>query len=548
VSRLGPSVVLVAAAILLLAPSLVLGAISGHDQPYHLKWASEFQEQFRAGILYPRWLPDSFNGIGAPVFYFYPPLAYWIDALVNVATGNLLPVTYNLSVSRLVILAASGLTMHLWLERSGSSPRLALWGAIAYMAAPNHLFAHYVRAALTEFSAYALLPLVMLAVRQTARGPMGGPMGIACLAAAYGALALTHLPMLLLVSYTALPMYVLYVAWQLGDRRQAFAFLVRSALGGVLGTGLAAIYLVPVLTLQKWIQADVLLELNVRDFVLIADGERAGSWLRALAWATLSYAIAAAAVLVIAGQGGIERRWRSEAAFWAILGLACTLFVSGLVPWFWDLPKLANIQFPIRLLAVVEFAIITALCRTPWPVRSRTGLVMLAAAVVAFIPAIYSLGTDIANYVAQPRPEVDRPRFDAFEYLPAGFVRSDDDGFPLQSVTVPTISCTPMPAVCRAVEGRFGDLRIEVDGDAPSTVVVRRFYFPAWQLEPALPVGATDGQRLVSFTAPSGRHIWQLTRRTLPEERWGQAITGLSFILLLGVATIGRRRRFLSRS
>src|SRR5690348_18117110 len=74
-----PRLVLVAAAILLMAPSLVLGTLLGHDAPHTLKWGSEFEEQFRAGILYPRWLPGYFDGIGAPVFYFYPPFSYWMD-------------------------------------------------------------------------------------------------------------------------------------------------------------------------------------------------------------------------------------------------------------------------------------------------------------------------------------------------------------------------------------------------------------------------------------------------------------------------------------
>src|SRR5262245_40772712 len=54
--------VVAAAAILLMLPSLVLGVLHGHDTPQAFKWASQFAEQFRAGILYPRWLPDSFDG------------------------------------------------------------------------------------------------------------------------------------------------------------------------------------------------------------------------------------------------------------------------------------------------------------------------------------------------------------------------------------------------------------------------------------------------------------------------------------------------------
>ena len=59
---------------LLLAPSLVLGTLISHSSPQNLTWAGQFAEQFRAGILYPRWMPQSFDGLGSPAFYFYPPM------------------------------------------------------------------------------------------------------------------------------------------------------------------------------------------------------------------------------------------------------------------------------------------------------------------------------------------------------------------------------------------------------------------------------------------------------------------------------------------
>lgn len=534
-----PRLVLVAAAILLMAPSLVLGTLLGHDAPHALKWGAEFEEQFRAGVLYPRWLPGYFDGIGAPVFYFYPPFSYWIDGLVNVVTGNLLAVSYNLSIARLVMMLASGLAMHAWLAGSEASPRAALSGAIVYMAAPYHLFDHYVRAAQAEFSVYILIPLVMLSVRRTANGLSG----VVLLAGSYGLLAMAHLPSLLLVSYTALPLYVLYTAWRIGERRHILTFLARCALGGVLGVGLAAIYLVPALTLQPWINTEELFWFGAERFLLLQllmAGELE-KWLDVVSWATLAYTLAAIAVLAVIGQR--PPGWRSEAAFWAVVSLLCAFFVSGAVPWFWELPQTAKVQFPFRLLIVLEFAIVTALCFVSWPIRSRLGVAILAAGVAALVPALYALGRDTHEMLQRPLPQVDKPRFDAFEYLPAGFDRRPGDNEYLQSVIVPAISCTPEPTACRAVETGFGGLRIEVDAELPTSVVLRRFYFPGWRLDPDLPIRATERRKLLSFMAPPGRHVWQLTRQALPVERWGQAISALSLILLLAIAAISWRRR-----
>src|SRR5919197_712287 len=143
--------------------------------------------------------------------------------------------------------------MHAWLQVEIPSPRIALYGAVGYMAAPYHLLDHYYRGAYAELAAYVVLPLIALSIRRVAEGQRLAPI---FLALSYAALPMTHLPTALLISLTALPLYVLYRGWRLGAPRLAFGFFVRCAFGGALGLGLASIYLVPALGLQQWIPAD----------------------------------------------------------------------------------------------------------------------------------------------------------------------------------------------------------------------------------------------------------------------------------------------------
>jgi uncharacterized membrane protein len=158
--------ILALAAVLLLSPSLLVGTMDSQSSPQNLTWAEQFSEQFRAFVLYPRWLPESFLGLGSPAFYFYAPLAFWIDALLSVVTFNALPLPYRLTLSWMVILWASGLAMQAWLRRETGNGRIALWGAVAYMAAPYHLFDYFVRGAFAEFTAYLFLPLIFLSIRR----------------------------------------------------------------------------------------------------------------------------------------------------------------------------------------------------------------------------------------------------------------------------------------------------------------------------------------------------------------------------------------------
>ncbi|SEO95280.1 6-pyruvoyl-tetrahydropterin synthase related domain membrane protein [Rhodospirillales bacterium URHD0017] len=529
-----PALVLAAAAILLLSPTLVLGTLISHSSPQNLTWASQFADQFRAGILYPRWMPDSFDGLGSPAFYFYPPLPFWTDAVVSVITANALSVSYCLAVSTTVILFLSGLAMRAWLLRVSGRRTAALVGAVAYMAAPYHLFDTYTRGAFAEITGYAVLPVVMLALRLTIdRARWGLPL----LASAYAALLLSHLPTALLCSITIIPAYVLFTT-------RARALLLRCAAGGVLGIGLAAIYLVPAMELQSWISAHELWTSFYRAsnwFVMAPERWVDPDTMRVIGSIVLAAALLAAGLCLALLQlpDGDGRR---ELGFWVALSLACLILIAGLLPWFWDLPLVGKVQFPWRLLMVVEFSLLTALCLTPLAEVRRGVVYVLAAAGVALVPGAVLIVTDVrarAEFVARTGT---LDRHDVKEYQPAGYkfagARYADLGLE-QLKDAPVISCAPAARTCHADNEPFGNLRLAVTADQPTTVTLRRFFFPAWRLdgrlEAGLPLAASEPLRLVSFTAPAGETVTRLDRGTLAIERWGQAISGLSLLLLLAL-------------
>jgi hypothetical protein len=530
-----------AAAVLLMAPSLLLGTLQSHSSPQNLTYAAQFADQFRNGVVYPRWLADSFDGLGSPVFYFYPPVAFWVDALLNIATFGTLSASYRLSFSSLLLLWASGFAMHAWLRAEKAPARTAVFGALAYMAAPYHLLDHYYRGAYAEFGAYAVLPLAMLAVGQIADKRRLAPV---LLAVAYAALPMMHLPTALLISVTALPMYVLYRGVRLGALRPAAEFLIRCLLGGVLGLALAAIYLVPALRLQDWIPAETLWGkyYHVENWFLLTPGRwpQPTDMMHIIACYAAAYGIAAVAVLAVLACGGIAHGWRTDAAFWAFVCIICLLFVAGALPWFWQLPFVAKVQFPWRLMIVVEFSAITALCLMPWSVPSRAASYIVVGVIIAFIPGVAEMARGILVRMQVSLVQQEVPA-DLKQFEPAGFPQKPNGGYaelglePLEGV--PLITCEPKPRICKASIESFDRLRIDVDAEVPTEIVLRRFYYPFWRLDPMLPVVATDPLRLVSFTAPAGRHVYHLRRTAVPAEKAGWAISGLSFAFLLAWAT-----------
>jgi uncharacterized membrane protein len=79
---------LAAFALVLSVPPVFLGfptstSASGHDVILAVRWINAFATQFWQGDLYPRWLVTPNNGFGEPTFYFYPPLPYYLAALLG---------------------------------------------------------------------------------------------------------------------------------------------------------------------------------------------------------------------------------------------------------------------------------------------------------------------------------------------------------------------------------------------------------------------------------------------------------------------------------
>lgn len=492
---------------------------------HNLTWAAQFSDQVLSGILYPRWLSGSFDGLGAPTFYFYPPLAFWIDAAIRGLTLDLLPTSWRLSVTTSVLLWASGAAMYAWLRLQGVDYRAALIGALAYVAAPYHLIDHYLRGAVAEFATYAALPLAMIGVSLVARRRRGG---IFALAVAYAGVVTSHLPTALLISLTAIPAYVLFTAWQ--ARSSDRFFLLRCGFGLVLGLGLAAPYLLPALTLQRSVLIDWMWRYGFRiddSFLLMPD-----RWVQP---DYMFFVIAAcAAGWLLASLSVLGRR--GPGLPWAIVSLATLVLMSGLVPWVWHLPMVSKVGFPWRLLIVVEFAAITAVCLSPWVWRDRIPrlLLLFAAAGLAMAATVTVRGTIVRVDLAI-KGDVP-PEQDAREYLPAGFPQRPNAGYAdldlAPAAAAPLIACHPMPRLCSATPERFGGLHITLDSDQPTTVTVRRFAFPAWRLTPPFEIVATDPYRLVSFVAPAGRLDVRLDRQILWAERWGLIAAILSLIAL----------------
>ena len=485
-----PWLAIAAFAVLLTLPAM-LGPLKLHDSFWiDWVWTDQFGDQLRQGYLYPRWLPASHDGLGSPVFYYYPPLSFYpagLLAALGLTPGAAIVATFGLAF------AGSGAAMFLWARGWTNHPLLA---AFFFMAAPYHLADFYGRGALAETCAVAFIPLLALGLKRAHEGK-----GPALAALAYAAVIATHLPLALLASLFLILPYALVLAK--GRPRALLAFAPPLA----IGVALSAIYLLPALMLEPYRDAAVLWSHDVL---------RPDHWLLARHWSepldgmrliTLkTIAVVALPALVLAW------RWRSPWAGWAII---CCLVVAGLLPFFWDLPLIRSVQFPFRALPFAEFGLATALALAPKGAGRLTTLLAMPALALsaAFLLAPAPDGAPVTREELARHPDVP-------ENLPPGE----------RLYSWPSRWALGLAAASRT------PIRVE------DVTVEPVFYFPAWRATcagaetPTFPDGATG------LLAHRGEGC-TLALGWTGAEKAGAAISLLALLTLLALIFRPRPRR-----
>lgn len=557
--------VLVGSAAILAAPFLLFGALPGHSTIYNVTWTSQFVGAVASGTVYPRWLPDSFAALGSPAFFFYAPLPFywaWLHAPLGVTPEG----TFRLlGVSMATMLLASGLTMRLWLGRH-AGPRAATAGAVAYMAMPYHLFDLYQRASLGELAAYAVVPLVAIAVSRLARE---GARGVVPLAMAAALLLLAHLPSAMAAAVFVFPAQLLFELLRSGHSP---AWILRRAAlagaAGILALGLAAAYLLPALALQEHASFHVMQQdfYDPRNWLLRAP-ERWRSDLLFIFVAALSSGIGVA--VLHCWVRASEVRDRGGARFWSAVAAFVLLAIAGFVPGLWEpwSPFFRN-QFPWRLLLFAEFAIVTTVVlvgSAAWGRRRDLAAILLC--VCCAVPAVMVLGggawlhiRSLDGAVWQSlRTVAIEGRPDALEYLPNGAMLryANDDGYDIgrfaemfRPYAGRGIAWAEPEAAARvtAVPRPGGGIDFSISAVLEATVVVRRFHFPTWGLSAhdgaAAPAPEPHGaDRLLSFRIPPGEHRLALQWAPPWIVRAAERISLVSLALSALIVAVLRRRQ-----
>lgn len=525
-------------------PLFISGFPRGNDAIKHYRWSTEFATALKDGSLYPRWFPEANRGEGSPLPTYYPPVPFYISAAFNVFIGNMLT---SISLSCWLALAISGLAMYS-LSRLSLSRPLSLIAATFYMLLPYRILDLYLGSAISEFWSFAWVPLIFYFIYRVSE--RDGWFAIGGLALSYALLLQTHVPSAFLTSLT-LPIFAVSLT-------RDYKRLFRVATGLMLGAGLSAIFVVPVLFERKYIHIGrVLLRRDYRNYFLF---EKLGAAFKTIlvpsedidyslqtdlaAFGLLFLLIIAAALIWKKWRAGGKKRL-NKLWFASLVITAFTLLMTARLTTllYKKVPGLVFLLFPFRWLLVcsVGAAFLTAAAVSlVTNDAGRRKLYTVALAVVV----IFNLTVSALAVARMPQDEENlerrRTRREAPEYHPIWWKGSQNKDLKKNPAVV-----DEGDAVVQVIDAKGVKQSYAVTANSQSQLRLRPLYFPGWVArvdDKPVPIWPSEDGN-IALTIDPGEHRLTLSFEDTWPRRAGKLISAASVLCFLALMFIMRRTK-----
>jgi hypothetical protein len=494
-------ILLVAAVVAELVVWAVL-PFNGYDSYSHIFWIGEWHKLWSAGIFYPRWMPDSFGGFGAPAFYFYPPLTFFLSSALYVVLPALTAPEIGKALSLLISFASFGsVWLYLrWRSKEARDRWTNVLAALFYAFTLYRFFDYSVRGAISEHIAFVWMPFAFWGIdlileRRKARDVSSG---FALLTLALSLLALTNLPITATVGI-CLVLYILF-----GERNWS-GMLGWLGAATVASLVLCAIYVVPLVARFTDVQLNRLWRpesiLLTSPFTALLTGENIT--INIVTFVTLI----GACILYFSLQ---ERRLRRLMAVIVILQLP---FVSYYL--FHFVPPFTIVQLSYRLFAVVILIAAIAWQRS---LRSESGnltsyLVAFWSVVVLGLSLQLVSGIHVHKYGDWPIGEA--PEYATRWEKP--YIEYGASLHYIAALSQPFRDSTQSAVIdagilIKTTRSEYSDT-IEYSTSNSSKLIVRRTWWPMWSTAvDGISVPTTpDSLGRLSIPVPSGNHrivVW----------------------------------------
>jgi hypothetical protein len=483
-----------AAWLLSLWPLLGPDLPQGHDLLFEVVRAAEFHRAVDSGAWRPRWATNLLGGYGYPIFDFFPPLLLTLTAAAA-SLGLTLSLAYKVALGLVAVAGVAG-TARLGLMLGG--PTLQGLLPLLYASSPYAWHDLAVRNAWSEWTGLQLAPLTLacgVAVVQQA-----GPRPVLLFGVAAALQLLAHNLSLLLW----LPVWLCGVAVVLVGRQTAgptvASALGKLVLGSVVALGLAATFWLPLLAEVQYVglqwqdSGPFSAGANLLDLAQLLTAE----WLP-MALVGLSGLLSA---VVLAGLQPQHRGlWVALAG---LLGLLLLLPLQPFAPVWQVLRPLQWLMFPWRLFAPA--GLLAALA------CGALAVALVQASAHKWLAAV-PLGAGLAGWLLLPAvPRADLlPLADNLPAMRRGFATTTvmDEYLPKTVQIQPTVPADEPAAsgvsgaVLRCSPPDQRDVTCSIHLPQAGEVVIRRLWFPGWQL-------AVDGQAVAPRISKRGTPVLEL--------------------------------------
>ena len=511
----------------------------GHDWIFELVRIVEYHEALVSGQGAPIWGGHLYQGFGSPIFLFYAPLYVACTSLL-VTVG--LPVTAA-AVTVLVLFAlvsavgVFGLVREVLGRETHDADAAARVAAAAYVFAPYFLANMLIRNASAEFLAMSLAPYPFWGLALLHRGKSAG---LPLLAVSFALVVLAHN-----LSGLVVAAGLLIAVLVMGLRNFQLSVLSRAVVGLLLGLGLSCWFWLPALGLKSHVRIEEMLQGKFdfhNNFIAIGDLFGFGG-LFAVGWVI--------PVFITLGIAGLILGKRSLLTLGLIsAGLLFVFLQTDLSSWFWEaIPLLPLFQFPWRMLGPLSLvaAVMGGLLFHNYLLRWRHTewlvIVLIAANALPLLQRYEPLSTEIRQFVTTSlNPQaimlqgLQATVLD--EYLPRDAVKEVSERVPPGAVVLPRSNSVPA-TVLRASRS---NVYIEAGQSTPGELHLARWYFPGWRatIDGVDQLMGTGPLGTVMVNIPAGRHQVHVWISQPDLRKWGLLISGLSLLLVLGTALIGR--------
>ncbi len=502
---------------------------------------------FKDGQIPCRWVNDLGYGYGFPLFVYYPPLPYLIGQPIHMAGFSFID---TIKIVGIIGFLAAALSMYLftrefWGEKGG------ILASIVYLYAPYRAVNFYVRAAVNEFYASVFFPLVLLAIYKLFQ-KQSYRWGV-LLALSITGLILSHNQMLMIFS-PVIGIWTLYWMW----KSKSFLTIIKIAGWGLLGVGLSAFYLVPVLLENKYAHLETLVigyfnylahYLDIRQIFFRINWGYGASELgtgdgMSFALGYAQWLLPLLSVLALFLYRPIRKYWQLVLMFSGLLlwSLFMTHSKSTLI---WQTVKpLEYLQFPWRFMSLAIFlaafvAGAAAKINSKWLVSGAMVLTIISNGIY-FHPREWQFDvTDQSKFSGRSWYLLTTNGI--FDYLPKGASQPPAD---------------PPSGDLTFIEGQ-GDVqtlvkntnmqKYEIQAITPLVAQVETYYFPGWKawLDGQLQTidSSTDktlGRMRIQI--PPGKHNLTLKFTDTPVRMTADIVSLVSWVGLVGIIILWQKK------